>query len=684
MLDDDSTDPLGDEQVREDSILCAPLVTGDALVGLLKIAARHAGQFRPYDADLVEHFRSQAAIAIQNLHRTESLRSRVVVAERKHAMADLARSVSHDVNNALGAMLPLVQQLQEDLRGGRLEPAVLSEDLEQLQKSLQVCRRIFGGMLSFSRGAARRTGHAQVRRAIDTALAILKYGLGRSGIELAIDVPEDLPSVACSQSDLEQVFLNLLTNAREAMPHGGRITIEARSGAHGVEIAVSDSGCGIPKEHLPRVTEPFFTTKAHGNGLGLSICRSILWEVDGTIAIRSEAGAGTRVDIALPEAAGQPQPQDVMRASRILVVDDDPGMLRAVERVLGASHHIIGTTSPRDALLKAPALNPDLAIIDIRMPEMDGFELMARLKSQCAELDIILMTGSVDDLDEKLVRALRSPAFYFIQKPFDRDVLWTLVQRCLELRWRREEHQKNVERLETEMAEARAFQQSLLPDRETVMNGLAICCRYWPCARLGGDLYDYAAAESGKTALLVADVSGHGVSAAMLTGVVKSAFHASRADGFDPSAVVHRVWRALTPFSAQRFVTLFTALVVPAERQLRYASAGHPSIPLWSGLRDPVWLESTGPLISPVLPASWDVGTTSVDEGDQLLLYTDGVSETLAGGDCAKSRIQASIQEHAAGGAQLLDAIVDAVRRALAGRAQPDDLTLLTARVLSS
>jgi signal transduction histidine kinase len=217
--------------------------------------------------------------------------------------------VAHDVNNALGAMLPLVQQLQEDLRAGRLEPTVLSEDLEQLQKSLQVCRRIFGGMLSFARGTVRRTGHAQVRRAIETASAILKYGLGRSGIELVIDVPEDLPSVACSQGDLEQVFLNLLTNAREAMPHGGRIAIESRSVVHGVEITVSDSGCGIAKEHLPLVSEPFFTTKPHGNGLGLSICRSILWEADGTITIRSEAGSGTRVDIALPQAAAQPQPQ---------------------------------------------------------------------------------------------------------------------------------------------------------------------------------------------------------------------------------------------------------------------------------------------------------------------------------------------------------------------------------------
>jgi Response regulator containing CheY-like receiver, AAA-type ATPase, and DNA-binding domains len=88
------------------------------------------------------------------------------------------------------------------------------------------------------------------------------------------------------------------------------------------------------------------------------------------------------------------------------------------------------------------------------------------LKSRFPAIDVILMTGSVDDLDEKLIRAIRSPAFYFIQKPFDREVLRTLVERCVELRWRREEHRQNLKRLETEMAEARAFQQSLLPPPE--------------------------------------------------------------------------------------------------------------------------------------------------------------------------------------------------------------------------
>jgi two-component system NtrC family sensor kinase len=300
---------IEDDTARAGSMLCAPLVTRDSVVGVLKIAARHAGRLKPFDAELVERFRSQAAIAIQNLHRTESLRARVVMAERKHAMADLARSVSHDLNNALGAMLPLIQQMQADVRSGAFAPGVFAQDLEQVQKSLQLCRRIFGGMLTFSRNAARRSGSAQVRRAIDTASAVLKYGMSRSAIELHVSVPDDLPDAACSQSDLEQVFLNLLTNAREATPHGGRITVEVRPIDGIVEIVVVDTGSGIPPGDLPRVLEPFFTTKPHGNGLGLSICRSLLWEVDGTLTIQSEPGNGTSVCVRVPQASPQAQPQ---------------------------------------------------------------------------------------------------------------------------------------------------------------------------------------------------------------------------------------------------------------------------------------------------------------------------------------------------------------------------------------
>ena len=309
LLDYNSREGADGDTVREASMLCAPLVTRDSLVGVLKIAARYPEQLKPFDAELVEHFRSQAAIAIQNLHRTESLRARVVTAERKHAMADLARSVSHDVNNALGSMLPLIQQMQADLESGVLAPSVFAADLAHVQKSLQVCRRIFGGMLTFSRNAARRSRYGQVRRALETASAILKYGMSRSAIELNVNLADEIPEVACSQSDLEQLFLNLLTNAREATPHGGRIVVTVRASDRVVEITIADTGCGIPPENLTRVLEPFFTTKPHGNGLGLSICRTVLWEVDGSLTIQSEPGNGTHVRVLVPQAVPQPHVQ---------------------------------------------------------------------------------------------------------------------------------------------------------------------------------------------------------------------------------------------------------------------------------------------------------------------------------------------------------------------------------------
>jgi signal transduction histidine kinase len=132
--------------------------------------------------------------------------------------------------------------------------------------------------------------------------------MSRSAIELHVDMPDDVPAVACSQSDLEQVLLNLLSNAREATPIGGRIMVNVREVDRFVEISIVDTGSGIAEENLPRVLEPFFTTKPHGNGLGLSICRSVLWEADGTLTIDSQPGQGTEVRVLVPRALPQPHP----------------------------------------------------------------------------------------------------------------------------------------------------------------------------------------------------------------------------------------------------------------------------------------------------------------------------------------------------------------------------------------
>jgi DNA-binding NtrC family response regulator len=152
-----------------------------------------------------------------------------------------------------------------------------------------------------------------------------------------------------------------------------------------------------------------------------------------------------------------------MSMARVLIVDDEIGMLRSAERVLGHDYRVVTSRSPAEAIPLAKEFKPDLAILDIQMPGMDGFELMEKLREQDSGLDFILMTGSIHELDAKLIEAIRKEAFYFLQKPFDREVLQTLVERCLKLRRLDFENRNHVSRMEKELAEARAFQQCLLP-----------------------------------------------------------------------------------------------------------------------------------------------------------------------------------------------------------------------------
>src|SRR5215468_1307397 len=157
-------------------------------------------------------------------------------------------------------------------------------------------------------------------------------------------------------------------------------------------------------------------------------------------------------------------------------------MTRSVERVLGQHYKVTATRSSRDAIGVADAFKPDLAILDVQMPDMDGFELMERLQAIDPELDVIFMTGSVHELDSKLIRAIRKDAFYFLQKPFDREVLLTLVERCLELKRLDRENKKHVLRIEKELAEARAFQEALLPPRRAEVGGIRIFARCVACS----------------------------------------------------------------------------------------------------------------------------------------------------------------------------------------------------------
>ena len=365
--------------------------------------------------------------------------------------------------------------------------------------------------------------------------------------------------------------------------------------------------------------------------------------------------------------------------ARILVVDDDPGILRAVSRVLGRRHHVACAATGEVALRVAPGLRPDLAVVDVRLPEMTGFEVTRALKAALPDVDVILMTGNAEEPDENLIRAIDEGAFYFITKPFDRRVLLALASRCLELRGLRVERERYLRRVARELEEARQFQLGLLPPPGLDLVGLSLSARYLACHELAGDFYDYVATDDGGVALLIADVVGHGASAAMVTGVVRAAFRAAHAEGYAPRAVIDRVREGLRDFDASRFVTLCCARVEAGGGALRYVNAGHPEPIARTGAAGPVLLGPTGPLLSSALgDLPCDEAGLALGPGDTLLFYTDGVTEARGpGGLFGRDRLVGAVMRGGRRGAELLDGVLAEVAAFSGSAPHQDDVTLL-------
>jgi sigma-B regulation protein RsbU (phosphoserine phosphatase) len=381
-----------------------------------------------------------------------------------------------------------------------------------------------------------------------------------------------------------------------------------------------------------------------------------------------------------------------MPRSRILVVDDEPGMLRTIDRILSSRYDVRAVRLPSAALDAANAGSFDVAILDVRMPEMDGFALMARLGELQPDLDVIMMTGSTDERDARLIRAIREKAFFFLTKPFDREVLLTLVQRCLEARRLSRENRAHLSRLEAELRAAQVFQLSLLPDRTASLNGFEVSFLYEPCVELGGDFCDYVLRDNTPGVVLISDVSGHGASSAMITGMVKQAFHAAEQEDYAPAAVLERIADASRIFPDGKYVTATAVRFRPTSTELEYASAGHPPGLLLRRDGSIVPLDASAPIIHPALP-HWrcEQRVVHMERGDQLLLYTDGLTEAQNGeGDefgferllALAPHLTDQTTEVAATGADRLAMLRQEIARFAGGRPLDDDLTLALVRRL--
>jgi two-component system NtrC family sensor kinase len=328
--------------------------------------------------------------------------------ERMASLGTTLAGVAHELNNPLAAVIGFAQILLRSVE----EPEYKS-GLQTIFHEARRASHIVKDLLTFARRQeAGQRASVSINDIVDYIMSTRRYALETRGIILELSLAPSLPTVVADPIQIEQVVLNLLVNAEQALVlrldagrgareasttprREGRISVRTALEGNIVSLEVTDTGIGIPPEDLPRIWDPFWTTKeeGEGTGLGLPVVHGIITGLGGTIEVTSSVGEGSRFLVRLPAAdiGLDPDPVhrgDVVEVSEhalkpldILVVDDEDSILRFLEQYLSSRGHAVLTTSEGAHALKlAEGMDFDVVVCDIRMPGMDGYEVLSRLR----------------------------------------------------------------------------------------------------------------------------------------------------------------------------------------------------------------------------------------------------------------------------------------------------------------
>ncbi len=353
--------------------------------------------------------------------------------QRLEAVGRLAGGVAHDFNNLLMVITGYSHMLLDAMHPS--DPA--RQDLEQVVKASERATDLTRQLLAFSRRQGVRAALVNVNALVGEMERMLRRVLG--GIELTIRLAPDLQSVRADPGQVEQVILNVVVNARDAMPEGGQLSIETKNygagrGGDCITIAITDTGVGMDPRVLSRVFEPFFTTKEHGTGLGLATSYGIIKENGGDLRVESAPGLGTTFYIDLPvseHAPEEPQSPAEERAPRgtetILLVEDEDPVRRVVESMLKRQgYQVLSSATSADALAAAELHKGTIHLLltDIMLPGMSGRKMAECLTARRPGMKVLYVSGFGDT-------SAQDDA-HFLQKPFSTEELATKVREVLQ------------------------------------------------------------------------------------------------------------------------------------------------------------------------------------------------------------------------------------------------------------
>jgi two-component system NtrC family sensor kinase len=377
---------------------------------------------------------------IRDATEEKQLQQQLVQSEKMGAIGQLVSGVAHELNNPLASITAFAQLMLSD---GNLN----KDDrhaTETIASEARRAARIVHNLLTFARQHKAEKTFADVNQVIENTLELRGYDLNSRGIQIERSYAEPAPSTMVDAYQLQQVILNLVTNAEQAMANferaHHRLTVRTRRDAEMIHIEVEDTGPGIPPENLERIFNPFFTTKSdgHGTGLGLSISLGIISEHGGRIWAENAAGTGAKFCVDLPLVESTPASESVEPETEvvgpknleILVVDDEAPIRVALSRFLEkAGHTVVMVDSGSKALEAARDRMFDAVFLDIRMPDISGQTVFRQWQSRRPDLAerVIFLTGDI--VSEDLFQFLTGTGRPFIAKPFDLQVVLQSLNR---------------------------------------------------------------------------------------------------------------------------------------------------------------------------------------------------------------------------------------------------------------
>jgi len=599
-------------------------------------------------------------LAIENLHKADKLKDEFIA------------NTSHELKTPLNGIIGLADSLLDGIAGDLPQKALY--DLSMISSSGKRLSNLVNDLLDYSKlnykDIQLRIKAIDIKTLADGVIELSTPLIGDKDINLVNAIKPVRSIIHADENRVKQILFNLVNNAIK-FTENGTIKISSVNQGDAMTISVQDTGIGIPNEGIDRIFESFeqvdgsISRKFGGTGIGLTISKKLVELHGGSIEVVSEIGKGSNFLFTLPfnnnlkdattdsnvtndkiqlplsdnaipslnQSQGDTTDSQEIRSKNgvlIHIVDDDPVNLQVLKNQLSVNNYsVMESTNGFDALEKIKqGLVPDLMLLDIMMPRMSGYEVSKSIRENYSlfDLPIIMLTAKTQTDD--IVAGFNNGANDFLTKPFNKLELLSRIKTLVSLK-KAIETNKRLYTIEKEMELAREILQSAIPETIPLLPNLDIAINYFPMEKVGGDYYDFVFIDEKKLGILIVDVTGHGVAAALIASMVKIVFHICEQHASSPAALLHEMNKLLLGNMSNNFLTAAYICIDTENKTAKLSRCGHEPIVIFNRATDEFreylpkgramgWIEN----------CSIEEIEINIANEDRILLYTDGIVET--------------------------------------------------------